>query len=104
MFKLEAQLGSKRGVYCGSDGLYLGPLALIQHRNGMYTLRSKAGIEALLVGAYGPDVAGRVSELRTIAAQLQRGELAQAMISALGLSWTSFPKMGLPVLSLPMHS
>jgi hypothetical protein len=63
-------------------GAYLGPVALIQHRNGMYTLRSKAEIEALLVGAYGPDysVAGRVSGLRAIAAQLQRGELAQAMI------------------------
>jgi len=87
MFKLEAQLGSKRGIYCGSDGLYLGLVALIEHRNGMYALRSKAEIEALLVGAYGPDysVAGRVSELHRIAAQLQRGELAQAMISALGL-------------------
>ena len=64
-----------------------GPCSIDRAPQRHVALRSKAEIEALLVGAYGPDysVAGRISELPTIAAQLQRGELAQAMISALGL-------------------
>jgi len=86
--------GSKLGAYCGTEGLYLGPFALIECCNGTFKLRSQAKIEAVLAVAYGPDLehAGLVAGLRKIAAQLQRGELAQAMISALLLKLGGLPE------------
>jgi hypothetical protein len=85
MFKLAVSLGASRGSYCGREGLYLGPVALIEESDGTYRLRPEEEIAAIFSAAYHacPEFADRIAGLRRIAAALQRGELAQAMIAAL---------------------
>jgi len=48
MFKLAESLGSRQGVYCGCEGLYLGSAALIEYRDGRYCLRRENEVAALL--------------------------------------------------------
>ncbi len=90
MFKLAESPGASRGVYCGREGLYLGPSALIERDNNGYRLRTEDQIAALLAAAYdpAPDLAGLLPGLRAVAAHLEAGDLGRAMISAvlLGLA------------------
>jgi hypothetical protein len=85
LFKLAESRRSNRGVYCSSEGLYLGASPLIHHTDGAYRLRPTGEIAALLGAAYEPtpDIDRLLLGLRKIAAALQRGDLPQAMISAL---------------------
>ena len=59
MFKLAERRGGRDGLYCGWDGVYLGPAALIERREGRYWLRAEDEVAALLAAAYEtpPDVA-----------------------------------------------
>jgi hypothetical protein len=41
MFKLAERRGGRDGLYCGCDGVYLGPAALIERREGRYWLRAE---------------------------------------------------------------
>jgi hypothetical protein len=41
MFKLAESRGSSRGLYCGSDGLFIGPSPLIECRDGIYRVRRR---------------------------------------------------------------
>ncbi|MFL5265848.1 MAG: hypothetical protein ACJ8AH_04510 [Stellaceae bacterium] len=97
MFKLAASLAASRGVYCGREGLYLGPVALIEESEGTYRLRPEEEIAAIFSAAYNacPEFADRIAGLRRIAAALQRSELAQAMISALLLRLDAVSDEGL---------
>ena len=74
MFKLSASLSANRGVYCGPEGLYLGPIALIEKREGAYLLRPKREIAAIFAAAYSPDLelADRIAGLHRTTAALQR--------------------------------
>jgi hypothetical protein len=85
MFKLADSLGSSRGLYCGVEGLYLGPSSpLVERRNGVYEPRPEHEVAALLAAAYdpAPDVASAVPRLCAVAANLQVGDLGRAMMIA----------------------
>ncbi len=88
MFKLAERRAATDGVYCGQDGVWLGPAELVG-RNGAggYRLRPAAEIEALLVSAYAapPDATQCVARLRRAAAYLSEGNLPLAMIAAVML-------------------
>jgi hypothetical protein len=101
MFKLAESRVSNQGLYCGSEGLYLGASPLIHHNNGTYRLRPEGEITALLGAVYdpAPDVESLVPRLHTVADALQRGDLAQAMISALLLRLEELSETGLARLA-----
>ncbi len=84
MFKLAESRGSSRGLYCGSDGLFLGPSPLIELHDGVYRVRCRDEVATFVAAAYDqpPDVEGLLPRLSLIAADLQRGDLGRAMISA----------------------
>ena len=84
MFKLADSRGSRQGVYCGREGLYLGSAALIDRRDGRYCVRREDEVAALLAAAYGPghDIAELLARLRLIATRLNDANLAAAMIAA----------------------
>ncbi len=84
MFKLAESRGSNRGLYCGVEGVFLGPGALIERRGGVYLLRARDEVATLLAAAYDlpPDAAQLWARLQTVTEDLQRGDLGQAMISA----------------------
>ncbi|MGH7063608.1 MAG: hypothetical protein ACREET_05980 [Stellaceae bacterium] len=79
---------ASEGIYCGEDGVWLGPAALIE-RSGAGGCRVRSGdqIETLLRAAYGdpPDAAGCVTGLHRVAAHLCEGNLPLAMIAAVRL-------------------
>lgn len=87
MFKLADSRGSRQGVYCGPEGLYLGSAALIDRRDGRYSVRREDEVVALLEGAYGPsdDIAELSGRLRRVATHLNDANLAEAMIAAVHL-------------------
>ena len=87
VFKLTDSRGSRQGVYCGREGLYLGSAALIEEQDGRDFLRREDEVAALLAAAYGPghDVAELLARLRFIATSLNQANLAGAMIGALHL-------------------
>jgi hypothetical protein len=87
MFKLADSLGSRQGVYCGREGLYLGSAALIDRCDGRYFVRREDAVAALLGAAYGSghDIAELLARLRLIAAYLNDANLAAAMIAAVHL-------------------
>jgi hypothetical protein len=87
MFKLAASRGSRQGVYCGPEGLYLGPATLIERRDGRFCLRAEDEITTLLAAAYdpAPDGAGLFAKMREVAVALEEEHLSRAMIAALQL-------------------
>lgn len=88
MFKLAECRAAKGGVYCGEDGVWLGPAALIEPSGaGGYQIRSGDQIETLLRAAYAepPDLEDCVAGLRRVAAYLAEGNLPLAMIAAVRL-------------------
>jgi hypothetical protein len=87
MFKLAASRGSRQGVYCGREGLYLGPATLIERRDGRFCLRAEDEITTLLAAAYdpAPDCAGLFAKMREVAVALEEEDLSRAMIAALQL-------------------
>jgi hypothetical protein len=87
MFKLAASRGSRQGVYCGPEGLYLGPATLIERRDGRFCLRAEDEITTLLAAAYdpAPDGAGLFAKMREVAVALEEEDLSRAMIAALQL-------------------
>jgi hypothetical protein len=102
MFKLADSLGSSRGLYCGAEGLYLGPDSpFIERRNSVYQARPEHEVAALLAAAYdpAPDITNLLPRFRTIAALLQAGELGQAMISAVLLGLGELPDGGIARLA-----
>src|SRR5205823_9521068 len=50
MFKLAGSRGSREGVYCGREGLYVGSAALIERREGQYWIRDKDEIAEIARG------------------------------------------------------
>ncbi len=94
MFKLAESRGSAGGLYCGRDGLFLGPSALIEHHEGAYRLRPQDEIAILLAAAYKsiPDPTSCFARLPRVAAALEKGDLARAMIAALHLRLGEIPK------------
>ena len=68
MFKLAERRGKRDGLYCGWDGVYLGPAALIERREGRYWLRAEDEVAALLAAAYEtpPDVARFLAGLHQV--------------------------------------
>lgn len=101
MFKLAENRDSNRGLYCGPEGLYLGPAPLIEHCDGTYRVRSEEEIAALLAAAYepAPDLANQVSGLRRVVVALQEGNLSRAMISALYLRLVELSEDGIARLA-----
>ncbi len=89
MFKLAEKLGSDSGIYCGPEGLYLGPSALIERHGAAYRVRPRDEIAALLTAVYdpSPDLEILFPKLAGIAGDLQRGDIGQAMISAVLLGF-----------------
>lgn len=87
LFKLADGRGSRQGVYCGEEGLYLGSAALIEQQDGRYFVRREDELAALLEAAYGPghDVAELLARLRLVASSLNQANLAAAMIGAVHL-------------------
>lgn len=51
MFSLTENRNTSRGLYCGSDGLYLGRSPLIEYCNGRYKARTLNEVAALLAAA-----------------------------------------------------
>ncbi len=89
MFKLAETRGSSRSLYCGVEGLYLGPSPLIEFHDGTYRVRPPHEIAALVAAAFDPppDTVKLLARLYAIAADLQHGDLGQAMISAVLLGF-----------------
>ncbi len=89
MFKLAESRGSSRGLYCGSDGLFLGPSPLIELHDGVYRVRCRDEVATLVAAAYDrpPDKAKLLPRLHAIAADLQCGDIGRAMISAVMLGF-----------------
>ena len=88
MFKLAERRAATGGVYCGEDGVWLGPAELVARRAvGGYRVRPAAEIEALLAAGYPvpPDATGCVAGLRRVASYLSEGNLPLAMIAAVQL-------------------
>lgn len=89
MFKLADSRGSTEGLYCGRDGLFLGPCALIEHREGAYRVRPQEEVAVLLTAAYelvpDLDLEDCLARLPQIAEALEKGDLARAMIAGLHL-------------------
>jgi hypothetical protein len=87
MFKLAERRGGRDGLYCGWDGVYLGPAALIERREGRYWLRAEDEVAALLAAAYEtpPDVARFLAGLHQVGAALVKNDLGGAMIAAVQL-------------------
>jgi hypothetical protein len=54
MFKLAESRGSIRGLYCGVEGLSLGPSPLIELLDGTYRVRPPREIAALVAAAFDP--------------------------------------------------
>jgi hypothetical protein len=97
VFKLADSRGSREGVYCGCEGLYLGSAALIDRRDGRYCVRRQDEVAALLAAAYGPgrDIAELLARLRFIANCLNDANLAAAMIAAVHLRLEEVGEHGL---------
>ena len=88
MFKLAERRAATDGVYCGTDRVWLGPVALVKRSEaGGYQVRAEDEIEALLAAAYAdpPDEPGCVAGLRRVAVYLGEGNLPLAMIAAVRL-------------------
>ncbi len=100
MFKLAESRGSTEGLYCGREGLFLGPSALIEHWEGAYRVRPQDEVTVLLAAAYepAPDVRDCLVRLPQVAAALEKGDLARAMIAALHLTLGEIPEERLPRL------
>ena len=101
MFKLAANRGSRQGVYCGHDGLYLGPAALIERREGRVCLRAEDEIRALLGAAYdrAPDIPGFSAKMREVAVALGEEDLSRAMIAALQMGLCELSDEGIARLT-----
>lgn len=84
MFKLAGNPGDDDGLYCGPEGLFLGPTAVIPKIGDNYRQRPESEVAALLAAAYGPDQEsdGLLRRLGLIRDALQRGDLCNAMILA----------------------
>jgi hypothetical protein len=84
MFKLADRRGGNAGLYCGPEGLFLGPRPLITRVGPVYRSRAEDEIAALLAAAYG--VNERAERHRTrmslIRAALREGNICRAMILA----------------------
>jgi hypothetical protein len=88
MFKLAERRAAIDGVYCGEDGVWLGPAPLVGRRGaGSYQVRAGDEIEALVAAAYAvpPDAAGCIAGLHLVAKYLSEGNLPLAMIAAVRL-------------------
>jgi hypothetical protein len=102
MIKLAENLVASRGLYCGHEGLYLGPSPLIERDfKGGYRLRPEQEIAALLAAAYdpAPDSASLLAGMRAVAAHLEVGDLSRAMISAVLLGLTELSAAALARLA-----
>lgn len=97
MISLAERLGSHAGAYCGVEGFYLGPTALIELQNGIYRVRPPEEIAVLVAAAYGspPDNAKLTPRLHAIAADLQRSAIGQAMVSAVLLGFGEMSEEGM---------
>jgi hypothetical protein len=96
MFKLAERRGDRHGPYCGPEGLYLGHSPLIARIDDAYRLRAEDEIAVLLAAAdIGADAARLLPRLRLVAAALQRGETARAMIAAVHLKLPEIPEEGI---------
>jgi hypothetical protein len=101
MFKLAETRGSSRSLYCGVEGLYLGPSPLIEFHDGTYRVRPPHEIAALVAAAFDPppDTVKLLARLYAIAADLQHGDLGQAMISAVLLGFGEQSDAGVAALA-----
>jgi hypothetical protein len=85
---------SEDGVHCGTDGLRIGPAPLLcQAASGGWTVRPHDEAEAELTALYGLpiDLSGKAGGLATVAAALDRGDVALAAIAAVLLGFPDPP-------------
>lgn len=82
MFKLAQRSGDSAGLYCGSEGLFLGPSPLITKVGGVYRIRAESEIVGLLAAAYGTVEEGQrlCPRLHLICDALQQDDQCRAMI------------------------
>lgn len=52
MFKLAERRGGSAGLYCGGEGLFLGPSPLIALVDAGYRIRDESEVRSLLAAAY----------------------------------------------------
>lgn len=79
MFKLAERRGAAEGLYCGREGLFLGPIALIVKIGSVYQLRRTDAAADLLTEAYGAehDPAALLARLPMICQALQEASSAE---------------------------
>ncbi|MGH7044992.1 MAG: DUF4258 domain-containing protein [Stellaceae bacterium] len=83
MFKLAERRASSAGVYCGTEGLFLGPSPPIALTNAGNRIRDENEIRSLLAAAYNSlDSEMLLPRLPLIREALQRGDFCRAMILA----------------------
>lgn len=84
MFKLADCRGGSAGLYCGAEGLFLGPSPLIARVGSAYRMQAKAEIASLVTAAYGSiEKAEKLClRLTLIRDALQQGDHCRAMILA----------------------
>lgn len=83
MFKLAERCGGSAGLYCGSEGLFLGPSPLIARIGAGYRIRDEREVRSLLAAAYGTsDIETLPRRLPLIREALQQGDLCRATILA----------------------
>jgi hypothetical protein len=87
LYKLVGGRADPDGPYCGPDGLYVGGSPLIARLGAAYRVRTEDEIATVLAAAYGAatDARALVPRLRAVAAFLQDGDTALAMIATLHL-------------------
>jgi hypothetical protein len=101
MFKLAEHRGNGGGLYCGREGLFLGPSALITKSEGVYRLRREDDLIKLLAATYGTEhqPAALLQRLPLIRKALQEGDLCRAMILAVHARISSLSADGLEKLA-----
>lgn len=101
MFKLARRGGDSTGLYCGPDGLYLGPSPLIKRIGGAYRIRAQDEIVGLLAAAYdsNEEEQRRRPRLRLIRDALEEGDHCRAMILAVHARLDPIEREGMARLS-----
>ncbi len=81
------------GVSCAGDGLFLGPIPLLDREEGRFVVRAQEDLERLMSRGFGVDVAldRTMPGLRAVASALNDNDLCRARIAAVHLRIPDLP-------------